>query len=498
MWQKQKTNHLLEQNNIDLEEQKKSIKQLSEIGKELTASLNLEHVLSTLYTCINEMMDASVFGIGLYNAEKGFIDYQMAIEKGVRYKPYTRDMQDKNQFSVWCIENKKEVFLNDIETEYSRYLENKENKEIDLQLENDEKIEYPSSLMYVPLLIKGEVIGIITAQSFEKNSYDQQDLNQLKSIANYASIAIENAAQQKQITETNDDLNQFNEELRQQQEELLMLNENLEDQKKIVESTYIKLKETSEQLDKSIHYASHIQEVVMPEYAELQSYFSNVFVIFKPKDIVSGDFYWFSKINENIGVFDLADCTGHGVPGAFMSMLACTLLHEMVNVKQMYNNPAQLLKMMHEAVQKILKQQEGKNNDGMDVSICCFEKLEDQQVKLIFAGAKSKILYIADNELHIFYGDKQYLGGKNPLRHDFTNHEIVLPISSQFYLFSDGFADQNNTERKKIGSKQFENTLFENANLSFAEQKDELEQLLVKHQGSEIQRDDISVVGLRI
>jgi serine phosphatase RsbU (regulator of sigma subunit) len=481
-----------------IKEQNKNIKQLSEIGKELTASLNLEHILSTLYTYINEMMDATVFGIGLYQAQQGLIDYQMAIEKGIRYQPYTRDMKDKNQFAVWCVENRKEVFLNDIETEYSHYLDHAENKKDDSQLENGAEIEYPQALIYVPLLIKDEIMGVITIQSFQKNSYTQQDLNQLQNIANYASIALENAAQQTQITLVNDELSQFNEELRQQQEELVVLNENLEVQKKTLEQTYQQLKLTGEQLAKSIQYASHIQEVVMPELSELHAYFSSVFIIFKPKDVVSGDFYWFSKINDNIGIFALADCTGHGVPGAFMSMLACTLLHEIVSVKKIYDNPARILNNLHAALQKILRQTDGKNNDGMDISICCFEKMENGLIKLIFSGAKSRMCYITENQLHIIKGDRQYLGGKEPLQRDFTNHELILPLTTQFYLFSDGLADQNDAERKSIGTKKVETIIFENANLSFSEQKDKLEQLLLQHQGNEPQRDDISFVGLRL
>jgi serine phosphatase RsbU (regulator of sigma subunit) len=355
------------------------------------------------------------------------------------------------------------------------------------------------------MMVKEQVIGIITVQSFQKNSYTEQHLNYLQNIASYASIALENsmsylqiAAQQKEIAEANDNINQANEELQQQQEELLMLNESLEKQTETIANTYKQLKFTSEQLEKSIEYASHIQEVIMPEERDLRAFFADLFILYKPKDVVSGDFYWFAQINEKTAIFALADCTGHGVPGAFMTMLGATLMHEMVNVKQIYTDPARMLKNMNAAVQKILKQIEGKNNDGMDISICFFEKIADEQVKIIFSGAKSRMYYVRENEIFELNGDKQFLGGKEPQPADFTNQALILPNSTQFYFFSDGFSDQNDSKRKKIGSKLFRETILDTAHLTFAEQKKSLNKLLFEHQGKEAQRDDIAVIGLKI
>jgi serine phosphatase RsbU (regulator of sigma subunit) len=486
-------------------QQNENVKKLSEIGRELTASLNLQHILSTLYAHVNAIMDASVFGIGLYKADKQIIDYQMAIEKGVFYKPYTRDMTDKNQLPVWCIENREEIFINDIEIDESKYLRKSEVKTTKFVLEDGNLSELPQSIIYVPLLLKDQVLGIITVQSFQKNSYTEQHLVYLKNIASYASIALDNsisylqiAAQQKEIAEANDNINQANEELQQQQEELLMMNENLENQKTTLALTYWQLKITSEQLEKSIEYASHIQAVIMPEKEQLLSFFSDIFILYQPKDVVSGDFYWFAQTAPQKAIFALADCTGHGVPGAFMTMLGATLMHEIVNVRQLSGSPSDILQHLHCSVQKILKQVEGQNNDGMDISVCFFEKESENNTRLIFAGAKSRMCYTLGGEIFEIHGDKQFLGGKEALKSDFSNQEFLLPQSTQFYLFSDGYADQNDEKRKKIGSNLFKKTIAQNSHLPFEKQKEELLRLLFLHQNTEAQRDDITVVALKM
>ncbi len=303
--------------------------------------------------------------------------------------------------------------------------------------------------------------------------------------------------QQTEIAEKNDELSQANEELSQQQEELKVLNENLESQKQEIETTYAQLKSTSDALGKSISYASNIQNIILADIEHLQSFFADVFILYKPRDVVSGDFYWFSKISDTQSVFVLADCTGHGVPGAFMSMLGSTLLDEAVNERSLYASPADILKFLHQRLHKMLKQADGKNADGMDISVAYFEK-QPEHTQIRFAGAKSHAYYIIDdNQINSLNGDRIYLGGKKPTA-DFTNKEVVCSQNTVFYFFSDGFADQNNAERQKFGSKNLQDLLFSVHHLSLTEQKSILENQLHTHQGQEHQRDDISVVGLKI
>jgi len=235
---------------------------------------------------------------------------------------------------------------------------------------------------------------------------------------------------------------------------------------------------------------------MLADIGVLKQYFEDVFVIYKPRDVVSGDFYWSTRISEQKMIVVLADCTGHGVPGAFMSMLGSTLLHETINVKQVQDDPARILKNLHYAIRNLLKQDSSRNLDGMDISVCCFEK-QNMTTHLIFAGAKTTMLVVEGEVLHTIHGDKQYLGGK-ALKHEFTNTTLLLPQNCYYYLFTDGFIDQNNAERLRLGTMKFKETLLQNAKLPLVKQEEELLHILAAHQQQEAQRDDITVIGLQL
>jgi signal transduction histidine kinase/tetratricopeptide (TPR) repeat protein len=165
---------------------------LSQIGKEITSTLNLDTILNTVYEKVNELMDASVFGIGIYIPEEESIDYRMAIEDGRRYTPYRRKMDNKNQLPVWCIENNKEVFINNVQKEYSKYIS--EYAEVNhARLDDGSRFKSPVSLIYLPLTVEEKVIGLITVQSFRENAYTQHHLDILKTLASYTSAALYNA-----------------------------------------------------------------------------------------------------------------------------------------------------------------------------------------------------------------------------------------------------------------------------------------------------------------
>ncbi len=178
----------------ELEKSYKSVSVLSKIGRDITSTLNLETILNTVYENVNQLMDAAVFGIGIYNEEEASIEYRLSVEEGKRYQPYKRMMSDKSQLAVWCIENNKEVFINDIEKEFSGYL-----KDIDLTvltsaaLEDGSIPKTPNSLIYLPLQVKDKTIGLISIQSFEKNRYNKYHLEILKTLASYTSAALYNA-----------------------------------------------------------------------------------------------------------------------------------------------------------------------------------------------------------------------------------------------------------------------------------------------------------------
>jgi signal transduction histidine kinase/ligand-binding sensor domain-containing protein len=199
---------------------KKNVELLSEIGKEITATLDLDTIFYKLYEHVNQLADASIFGVGIYHPEKQEIEYRLAIEKGKRYPVYTRDTKDKNQFPVWCIENKKPVFINDVRSEYNKYIQFY--KEPDRKLEDGTKSEEPSSIIYLPLISQDRILGVITIQSFQKNAYTDYHLNILQNLASYTSIALDNADAYEQLNETVNKLNATLNDLKSTQEKLVV------------------------------------------------------------------------------------------------------------------------------------------------------------------------------------------------------------------------------------------------------------------------------------
>lgn len=196
-------------------DKKKNIERLSEIGAEITSSLDVETIFSRLYDHVNDLTDAPIFGVGIYLEDRKEIDYRMAMENGKRYEPYTRDATDPNQFPVWCLENRAPVFINDVATEYSRYIEQYEDPTRTLE---DGTVSTPvQSLIYLPLITQDRVLGVITVQSFRKNAYSENDLNILRTMAAYASVALDNANAYRRLNGTVAELQQTQQQLVQQE-----------------------------------------------------------------------------------------------------------------------------------------------------------------------------------------------------------------------------------------------------------------------------------------
>jgi serine phosphatase RsbU (regulator of sigma subunit) len=255
----------------------------------------------------------------------------------------------------------------------------------------------------------------------------------------------------------------------------------------------------------SIRYAETIQQAILPDESLLNKYFES-FLIFRPKDIVSGDFYWFSKsgsYKSDKGSFFIAvvDCTGHGVPGAFMSMIGNSLLNEMVNERKI-ESPDEILELLNNNIRKSLRQDQTDNNDGMDLLLCRFDKLDNDGIRLVFAGAK-RPLYIIHNDSHKLIklkGDRKSIGGIEDARKKirFKNHEVLLKKGDCIYLSTDGIIDQNGPDRKRFGSNRLEALLSDFYKLTIKEQEANINKELNNFMQSEEQRDDITLLGLRI
>ncbi len=278
-------------------------------------------------------------------------------------------------------------------------------------------------------------------------------------------------------------------------------------QKDELESKNKRIAMQNKHIKASITYAKQIQKAILPQKKIFKKF--DTFILFEPKDVVSGDFYWssivqnkaFETVDRSIRFLAVVDCTGHGVPGAFMSMIGSSLLNQIVNEKKIYS-PKDILSHLHKNVQEALRQQETDNNDGMDVGICSVEILEDHTARVIFAGAKRPLIYCnkENQTLHVIQGDRKSIGGTKNYRNkvQFSNKEIILREGEKFYLSTDGFVDQNNSERKRFGTSKLIQLLDANKSKTMASQRDELLKKLHEWQKNEPQRDDITIIGVEI
>ena len=244
----------------------------------------------------------------------------------------------------------------------------------------------------------------------------------------------------------------------------------------------------------SIEVGKHIQHAILPDAEEMKHALPNHFVLFKPRDVVSGDFYWFAESGDRI-VVAVVDCTGHGVPGAFMSMIGNTLLNELVNQKRIVG-PGLILQNLNIAVRMALKQ-EGDNmlsKAGMDVCLCVIEK-----ERVLFAGAALPLYVVKNGVLETIKGSSAHIGGKQKVDMPvYEQHIIEREPGMHIYLTSDGYGDQSNEKVVKFGTKRLRELIQRIHTLPIEEQYRQFDECLKEHQGSEPQRDDITVVGIRL
>jgi serine phosphatase RsbU (regulator of sigma subunit) len=251
----------------------------------------------------------------------------------------------------------------------------------------------------------------------------------------------------------------------------------------------------------SITYAKRIQQSILIEEEEIKKVLPDFFIFYQPKDIVSGDFYWFSNMNNTL-VIAVIDCTGHGVPGAFMSLIANTLLNELVNEKRIHD-PAAILQLLHKGITEALHK--GKDNtwsyDGMDMGLCV---IEENRKKLHYAGAMQPLYIVKRNTLEVIKADMYSIGGRKlkssiDNERNFTTHTVEIEKSMSFYMFSDGYIDQfGEKEKNRFGTERFKKILLHMQRLDMEEQKKTIQRTMNEWQGPGKQTDDILVVGMKV
>ena len=256
------------------------------------------------------------------------------------------------------------------------------------------------------------------------------------------------------------------------------------------------IEEKQQEISDSINYAKRIQDAMMTSSVYLKDTLPKSFIFFKPKDVVSGDFYWIHKDQEENIFFTVADCTGHGVPGAFMSMIGTSLLNEIIIEKGIKDTDKVLYEMRAQIIKSLGQEEQGAQKDGMDISLC---KLNMKNKTVEFSGAHNSLIHISGEELKTFRGDHQpvglLLGDKKP----FTKHKVKLKKDDMLYIYSDGYQDQFGGEiGKKYMAAKFKNQLLR---ISSKDEKEQLK-LLSNEFSSWIQDyeqiDDVCVMGVRI
>ena len=319
--------------------------------------------------------------------------------------------------------------------------------------------------------------------------------------------------QAKAITESNEELRSSEEEIRQNLEELVATQEQLKVQ-------YDMLSAKNKSIADSINYAKRIQTALLPRLAEIRASFPDSFVLFRPRDVISGDFYWFANKGD-FQVIVAADCTGHGVPGAFMSMLGSSLLNQIIHDKEI-SKPNEILDLLHSGVEEMLNQrhEDNTNRDGMDASICIVNRKKNI-VK--FAGANNPIYVLSQKPLTFITehslenirieqaenwqlteikADKKPIGGRIIKQNDlyYTLHTFELDQEMRIYLFSDGFVDQIGGEgHKKLMSKNFKQLVIQQHEKPYEEQQENFSTFFENWiSGVSKQLDDVMLLGIKI
>jgi Two component regulator propeller./Stage II sporulation protein E (SpoIIE)./Y_Y_Y domain. len=289
--------------------------------------------------------------------------------------------------------------------------------------------------------------------------------------------------------------------VRQREREQKKVQEYLE--KELEARTSIVLKQKGEielqniEITDSINYAKRIQTSILPDFSKVRETFSDAFLFFRPRDIVSGDFYWFDKIDDNRFMLVCADSTGHGVPGAFMSMIGSTLLQDIVTRQHIYK-PSEILSRLDKQIFSTLNQnvELGVSNDGMDVVVC---EIDVRTRHVVFASAMRPVILVMDKEPYYIKGNRSSVGGESVIEKYFDDQEYYLNEGDTIYLFSDGLPDQfGGTDGKKMKIARLKKLIEDVSNLQMSGQREVISKFYDAWKGGYDQVDDVLLIGVML
>jgi serine phosphatase RsbU (regulator of sigma subunit) len=341
------------------------------------------------------------------------------------------------------------------------------------------------SILCTPLVYQGRLFGLLYLDNPEKtHAFSPFSLELFRLLSAPAAIAIQNAMLYSDLEQKVDERTQ----------EVIK-------QKKLIESHRDEISLKNKDLIDSLKYARRIQDALLPKLTDIREVFPECFVYYRPKDIVSGDFYWFSR-RLSKAIIAAADCTGHGIPGAFMTIMANTLLKQIVELEGVFK-PDEILHQLHLRIKVALQQEQqtDKKNeasqDGLDMAIC---QVDVKRNKLAFAGANRPLVFFRNGEIHEVKPSKFGLGGAHSTDEirDYGYTQVDIMPGDMFYIFSDGYADQIGEEdNKRFKGKRFYNLLLDIHQRDLEHQRLLLDAEYRHWRGDMEQTDDILVIGLR-
>lgn len=414
----------------------------------------------------------------LYESYKGLGNYKKAFEHFKLYKSLSDSIFNIKKFNQ----------ITKIEAEYQN---EKKQKEFEL-LKAVSEVESRRQKAIIYSVISVLLLVLAFTLLTYRNYLQKQRANVLL------------AKQKHEIEEKNEELNQQNEEIAAQRDALGQLNEevttqrdSLYDQKKIALEQRDEITRQKKSITDSIAYAKHIQTAMLPNDNEVIQVIPDNFVFFKPLDIVSGDFYWVNKLNGK-SIIAVADCTGHGVPGAFMSVMGINFLNSIV-VEQGVADPGEILNRLNHQVIGTLSHADThmQDKDGMDISLC---SIDYSKMVMRYSCARNRIIVCREGEL-LQSDASKYSIGKSPLveKIEFSTGSISIKKGDLIYLMTDGYVDQfGGNNRTKFLTSRFKKLILEIAHLDLDEQKDILDKTITDWQGKYPQVDDMLVVGFRV
>ena len=437
------------------------------IGNFIKSSENLEKAKQLSLGADLRTLSDAVEWLSKSYAKTG--NYKKAYENHVLFKQFNDSLFNDN--------TDKAITAMSMQYEFDKkekIREIKEKKKEELQAEKD-KQNWLIKIIFMAIIFFLLLIAVILIRNYRRKVKANNLLREQKDEIEHQKIELE----------------QRNEEIQSQRDEIE--NKNI----LITEQRDIALKQKQEITD-SIQYAQRIQEAILPDKQLFINDIDDYFILFKPKDIVSGDFYWMTKVDEKL-IIVAADCTGHGVPGAFMSMLGVTFLNEIVN-KDRVLQANKILNRLRNKVIDSLHQKDRETKDGMDISLTVIDPSKNE---MQYAGAYNS-LYVIDSDtenkqIKKIKADRMPIGIHLKMDEEFTNHIIPYKKGDVVFMFSDGFMDQFGGENgRKLKSKRFQELLLTVHEKPMIEQKNILDNFLKKWKGELDQLDDILIIGMKL